>query len=338
MGNNRPPQQMKKTIFLTIAMLFATISFAQQQLATLNHNDSITVYYGINALSQAHTEAVNGDIITLSSGIFNSPTITKAVTIRGAGAWVDSLGNQTALRTDIYIDVTNDSIYHLTLEGIYTFKTVIVRSAYNPRFIKCWFDGTVLCDQWSYIMRNAMFSNCRIKKWYNSNNNGWRAQNTQFVNSVIEESNSYSSPDSFINCVLQQSSDQDDMLNRLFQNCVLYGSKIYCPTENSTTSMNCIFIQTHNGCASLFSGHSGHTLWNMQGWNTVFKVDGFYELNDSIAVTCIGNDGTQVGIYGGILPFNPSVTNPVIRSINVGQRSTPDGKLPVDIEVVSEDE
>ena len=89
MGYNGPQPQMKKTLLLALAMFFATVSFAQQQLATLNHNDSITVYYGASALQQAHNAAVAGDIITLSPGSFTSVTITKPVSIRGAGMFPD---------------------------------------------------------------------------------------------------------------------------------------------------------------------------------------------------------------------------------------------------------
>lgn len=334
---------MKKTILLALATLFATVTFAQQQLATLNHNDSITVYYGISALQQAHAAAIKGDIITLSSGFFDPVTITKAVTIRGAGAWLDTLGSQTTVRSAFTINVPNDSVYHLTLEGMYFVEAVTVQTAYNPQFIKCWFGSYVFCNSGNNIMRNAMFVNCDLNNWYNIRDNGvWLAQGTQFVNSVISNSYSYNSPDVFINCVLQQIPDLS-ILNRMFQNCVLYCDykSSSCPTLNSSTAFNCIFIQMNSSssyCANLFSGHENHILWNKRGMNTVFKSTGYYELTDAVDSTCYGTDGTQVGIYGGTIPFDPRVTNPLIKRINVAQRSTADGKLAVDIEVVSEEE
>lgn len=110
---------MKKSIILAIALVMSVATFAQQ-LATLNHNDSITVYYGMNALQQAHASAVNGDIITLSSGIFNSVNITKAVTIRGAGAWTDTNGN-------------NNTIYTMTLRSMYqiTHHTILLLKVFT---------------------------------------------------------------------------------------------------------------------------------------------------------------------------------------------------------------
>ena len=339
---------MKRFVLLAFLALLASATFAQQQLATLNHNDSITVYYGLDALSQAHAAAVKGDIITLSSGLFNSVNITKAVTIRGAGAWPDTLGNSnTILRNGFIIDVANDSVYHLILEGIYHYETIWYKTAYNPQFIKCSFNEFV-ADAGSSVMRNATFINCIISYWGNYNSAGWRAQGTQFVNSVILRSKYFNSPDYFINCILQQDPGTSEMNSRLFLNCILYYhyGNTSTPSNNSYTSFNCLFIQTGTGSnypANLFSGLAGHTLWNKRGMNTVFKsFNGDnsgslnFELLDTIAATCLGTDGTQIGIYGGQMPFDPRVTNPAIRSINVGLRSTPDGKLAVDIEVVSD--
>jgi len=87
---------------------------------------------------------------------------------------------------------------------------------------------------------------------------------------------------------------------------------------------------------------ASHVLWNKRGMNTVFKTfngstEGEnFELLDSIATNCLGTDGTQIGIYGGAMPFDPHVTSPLIKRINVANRSTADGKLEVDIEVVNE--
>lgn len=339
---------MKKFYLLLVAILIATTSFAQQMLATLNHNDSITVYYGLDAFKQAHAAAVNGDIITLSSGTFNSTTITKAVTIRGAGGWADSLGSQTTIREETTINVPQDSVHNLVLEGIYTFQNVRVQNAYNPQFVKCRFEGAFHVgyndNNNYYNMRQGLFVNCYLNYWTNAYNGhgGWCATGTQFINSVIVESYSYDSPDVFINCVVYQNPEQSYMLCRTFSNCVLSYNYVFssCITNNSTSAINCMFIQTNEStatCGTLFSGHPGHTLWNARGWNTVFKGVN-YELTDSIAANCLGTDGTQIGIYGGTMPFDPRVTNPIIKRISVAQRSTVDGKLPVDIEVVSEEE
>lgn len=348
---------MKKTMIFVLATLFATVTFAQQQLATLNHNDSITVYYGISALQQAHTAAVNGDIITLSSGVFDPVNITKAVTIRGAGAWVDSLGNQTTLRSAFTINVPNDSAYHLTLEGLYVNDLIYFWEVHNPQFIKCQFNdfrSRHELNNTNCIMRNATFINCILNNWKNHDKSGgpgtsWDAENTFFYNSVILNSDQYSykSPDVFYNCILKQDPNVYNITRRLFVNSILFYSRDDNSnlSGNSSTAYNCLFVQTSTSSNSpdLFSSSFNHVLWNSHGMNTVFRnwqsTDlSRYELQDSIAATCLGNDGSQIGIYGGSIPFDPRVTNPIIKRINVAQRSTADGKLAVDIEVVSDEE
>ena len=61
-------------------------------------------------------------------------------------------------------------------------------------------------------------------------------------------------------------------------------------------------------------------------------------LKDKILSNFQGNDGTQVGIYGGFLPYSSRPTYMVLKRCNVANRSTIDGKLSVDIEVVTEGE
>ena len=82
-----------KKLFLSLvaAIVAATATYAQNSLiAVLSHEGEVSTFYGITALREAHDAAENGDVITLSSGTFNSCDITKAVTIRGAGMEVNS--------------------------------------------------------------------------------------------------------------------------------------------------------------------------------------------------------------------------------------------------------
>ena len=55
-----------------------------------------------------------------------------------------------------------------------------------------------------------------------------------------------------------------------------------------------------------------------------------------VAATYLGSDGTQIGIYGGSMPFDPKILNPSIGHITVGGQTNDQGQLPVTIEVVNE--
>jgi hypothetical protein len=77
---------MKKVLLSVVAMVFATMSFAQNTVvASLSHEGVTTMFYGSNALKDAVAAAESGDIISLSAGTFYATDITKAITLRGAG-------------------------------------------------------------------------------------------------------------------------------------------------------------------------------------------------------------------------------------------------------------
>ena len=58
-----------------------------------------------------------------------------------------------------------------------------------------------------------------------------------------------------------------------------------------------------------------------------------FELTDAAKAKYLGDDGTQVGIHGGSVPYTPITMKPKITKCNVASKSTADGKLSVDIEV-----
>lgn len=340
---------MKKSIILALSLVLSVATFAQQ-LATLNHNGTTTAYYGMNALQQAHSAAVNGDIITLSSGIFNSVDITKAVTIRGAGAWVDTNGNSnTVLYGDFTLNIQEDTNNNLVLEGINAMSVITYNEVHNPHFIKCAFGQFKFYSYSNIHMYDASFNNCILVDWRNykgTNSGNWPALGTQFINSVVLSQFENGCPGTFDHCIVNQ--DPSTASSKLFQNCVLYcnWTSSYPPTYGIGSAFNCMYINIGNyGSVYLFKNMANRVQWNRNIISSVFKnFDGTYgstttfELQDSIAANYLGLDGTQIGIYGGLHPFSPKVTSQVIKSINVAQRNNSEGKLEVNIEMVSEDE
>ena len=342
---------MKKNLFhLATVICLATTLSAQQSMATLNHNDSITVFYGSNALIDAHVAAENGDIITLSAGTFLAVAeISKAVTIRGAGMFADSIANTdpTIITGNIVLNIPEDPLNHLTLEGIRFINNIYYTEVYRPHFIKCKIQS--ISETYSIAMQEAVFINCIIHGWCNMiRNSEWVATNTTFLNSVILGTTNYQydgSPELYQNCILKLSYNQ--VQNKQLYNCIVYSEGNYPGVNNNSyNSYNCVGIATRWGedwnYFYTLEGYGNHQNYNMT-WGGVFvSFRGTYaegesfELQDSIATTILGNDGTQVGIYGGLYPFDPRVSNPQIRRINVANRSTADGKLSVDIEVVNE--
>lgn len=112
---------MKNLVFV-IAFLFVTCaSFAQNTfVATLQHGDNVSNYYGMDALKNAYNASETGDIILLSAGVFNSVDIEKGITIRGVGLGQD---NKSCIKNkfDIY---SKDATWKTSLEGIYALNYV----------------------------------------------------------------------------------------------------------------------------------------------------------------------------------------------------------------------
>lgn len=90
----------------------------------------------------------------------------------------------------------------------------------------------------------------------------------------------------------------------------------------------------------LFNGQVNSTNLEVDNYSDVFETfdgivtyDNSYQLKEEIANFFLGNDGTEVGIYGGMMPYNPRPSYMIIKRCNVAGRTTEDNKLSVEIEL-----
>jgi hypothetical protein len=58
-----------------------------------------------------------------------------------------------------------------------------------------------------------------------------------------------------------------------------------------------------------------------------------FELTEEAKTTYLGTDGTEIGLYGGLLPYNTTPSYPLISKMEVEKQTTPEGQLGVTIEV-----
>ncbi|MBO7069630.1 MAG: hypothetical protein J6W52_13305 [Bacteroidaceae bacterium] len=139
---------MKKLFLSLVALTIATMSYAQSNLvATLTHGDELIMFYGAYTLRDAHNAAENGDIINLSSGTFQAVDITKALTIRGAGADGDNI---TYIVNGFSINIPTDITKRLSFEGVRLSNTTTVKGTLtNPTFLKTIIDKISI----SYLFR-----------------------------------------------------------------------------------------------------------------------------------------------------------------------------------------
>lgn len=325
---------MKKGLFLTLlsVVLFSLRVSAQSSLlATLNHEGTISTYYGASALQQAYNAATHGDVITLSSGSFLGTDIKKAITLRGAGMQVDTVSHTepTVITNNFTIDISDTLSHRLTMEGIYSNQTIKVNTLKNAMFLKCRFYEFAYSSSNLSKMVDLNFIHCRIANLFRLATNGSAAFTNCVINNIYQ---SNSSPVSLTNCYTKAGPDQN---NSEFKNCIIVNT--FSGTSTSTYYNN-LYVTASN--SNLNSPNNTNvkipnTDQRIQFLIGDYSDDKDYVLTDAVRALIKGTDGTEVGIHGGSLPYDPTPTNPQITKFNVAAKSTADGKLSVDIEVNS---
>lgn len=331
---------MKTNLILSLLaiVLFGTKVMAQSSLlATLNHEGTVTTFYGSSALQQAHKAAEEGDVVTLSSGTFASENITKAITLRGAGMTLDANTNTepTVLANAFSINIPNESTKRLTIEGIYSNQNITIKNLKNALFLK---------DRMYYInmendaalAKDLTFIHCRITYRYSgySNNNN----SATFQNCIV----SGLSGENYIlhNCIIRGESDNENKTlcyNSEYKNCIITHGLMNNASTTSTYYNNMFIGADANKLkyipnnTNVVVNRDEDKIKNL----LTYSDDNDYKLTEEAKALMKGFDGTEVGIYGGNLPYDPTPTNPQISKFNVAAKTSADGKLSVDIEVKS---
>lgn len=303
------------------AMWMSIIAFSATaqttQLATLQHQDQVSIFYGAESLKQAVAAASDGDVITLSAGQFDAPTFDKELTVRGAGMGI--------------IDAPGYSIPTIIKGGSRAEKALTIE-AVNINDLLVVDDVTIeksnvdrLSQAVSSYAGNVTIIQSRvyISELYKSN---ITAINSRISNSF--RASNYCKSANLLNCILYYGdSYSGDIYNLTLTNCVVMTSN-RIGLAGSVAAYNCILcgnINTQN--ASVNSTNLIRT-----DITTVFKDEGFYELLDEFK-SFVTTDGTEVGIYGGNLGFTQTPNNPKITKFTVAPRTSADGKLSVEIQV-----
>lgn len=307
------------------ALITCAISLSAQtsQVATLSHDGQITTYYSANALKDAYAAAVDGDIITLSSGQFYGCDMDNKsqITLRGAGMMPDA--NPTIITNDIRMG--NTGINDWTIEGI-LFTGDVRHNGINGKFVKCYFAKTLYLSN----TINVTILHCILK-----NVHAYRdgEPSRTFINSYLYQSNDlYNS--TLTNCVVL-SYTTSWIYDSVLKNCIICGREgDNTPSlPQSTTASYTYYVGASEGDVFRNSPSTTNVMMKDLGQDDIFKDLITFELKDEFAETWLGEDGTQIGMHGGFIPFDPTPTNPQITKFNVASKTTADGKLSVDIEV-----
>lgn len=320
---------------LLLVVVGAKNALAQTQVATLQHGEDISVYYGANAFVEAHEAAQTGDIITLSSGTFTPTDITKAITLRGAGCAIDTVTDTqpTIFSNSINLNVT-DTENFLTVEGIKFANYMNFGTLNNPQFNRCnFFSIGVSYSFSSPTMNNAQFVNCIIKTFYFN-----YVTNPIFINCVVwypVSSQSGSTP-LFYNSIMRTPSSAFSAINSIVCGYNLPSSVSSCTNcigiyqyGNMFVNCNATGCITYSSYEEVFESFTG-------GSSLSFEES--FALKDEIATGFLGTDGTQVGIYGGTMPYSTRPFYMAPARYNVSNKSNNEGKLNVGIEIITEGE
>lgn len=338
-GKKNYQTEMKTNFLLSllVLVLFGTRVMAQSSLlATLNHEGTITTFYGATALQKAHAAAENGDVITLSSGTFLSVDITKAVTLRGAGMVLDAATQTepTVLANDFKITIADDVTGRLTIEGVYSNQGISIVKLKNAMFLKDRIK--VITIPSAGYGSDLTFIHCRIAEQYSGNDNS--NNSATFQNCIVSYITGYNYI--FHNSIIRgvgANSGISLCYYSEYKNCIIT-NYLYNDAPGTSTFYNNLFIGTDASrlnsipnSTNVFVNREDGKIKNLRGYSD----DNDFKLTDEAKAIMKGSDGTEVGLYGGSLPYDPTPTNPQISKFNVAAKTTADGKLSVDIEVKS---
>ena len=272
------------------------------------------MYYGTYALRDAMNTAQSGDVINLSCGGFQAVDIKKAVSLRGTGI---EEADPTIIIGDYSIDMEEDDTNRFSMEGIICKGLngiTVHRISANPYFIKSLFHGIFFdCE-----LKNALFVNCKITYGNNSSYTATLREkgSAHFVNCYIGagfRNLSNLSSVSFINCVLGYYYPGTQLNNCQLINCILFSAATenVRTLPNTTIASNCVAVNDNREMSQLFDNMQTNSNCKFSTFADMFKNftgrysdTQTYELTDTAKENFLGTDGTEVGMYGGLLPYD----------------------------------
>ncbi len=331
---------MKTIKFYLILLLLAgsVCMYADGLTATLQHGDEMTAFYGQSALQSAYSAAADGDVITLSPGLFASvSTISKSVRIIGTYGSSNTAANATYLSSAFTISADD-----VTLEGMSFKGTVTLGAITNCTIKRCWITtlkqsathtntlvsqcvlqvDEAIATGVNYGIKNttigyfnamnnasnvANITNCYIVHFYEYSNSTYQRPYAVYKNNILRLHISSSS-----NASVSFSSPSEFYYNLFFQT----------QSYSSGTSYGLVSYSFNAGCVNKGNNSSGKQY-----------VTSFIDKSTGGEFSSIkGEDGTLVGVSGGEgwqeYPGIPRIT-----SMSIDAQTDDKGKLNATINV-----
>lgn len=299
---------MKKIVFIIIALCSTMATWAQNELLTavLHHEGQARCFTGSNAFVLAEAAAVDGDVITLSSGTFLAATITKSISVYGAGFENDPTTSRVPTRFPSIFTVKSadgETLSNVHLEGI-LFQSDFTLDSPAEGFVmeKCYIGNHLRLSAES---TNTILSNCVIR--VNIEAPGNKPANNCLIKNchITGKINAFPNYDvtidhcialdllghyNFTNCILTYC-DRSDIQNPKSPFYYTSGAKI----------TNCVLRHNENLDLNTFTDCYIIPLENnnifVDGQSEYYRPEATFEILQP--ETWIGTDGKEIGIRPG---------------------------------------
>ncbi len=336
---------------LICTLLITKNILAQNPVATLEHNGTTQVFYGSNALVDAYQVSVNGDEILLSTGFFSPPVlIEKGIKIIGAGHFPDSAN--VARRTTISgnINISGNGADSLHLEGLFVNSSINFYDlpTNNVTVLRCGLSGINFNS--SSIANGKNY--CSIIECYvgsvSFSNYG---ENLLIRHCVILDRISDILDKAIIegNILLNESDlfwQYYTLINisgAIIRNNIFLDQHEVGLHNNSTNNSynNNLFVFdtisfANNTCYGNYYNGVQSDLFVNQNGDQIDYTNDYHLKNPGLY---LGTDGTQIGIYGGTVPFKEKglPSNPQVITKSVASETDAGGNLNINFTVKAQE-
>lgn len=339
---------IKKIIFsVSILLFFSEVIIAQRTVA-LHTSSGVSVFSSVNPFVDAYNNALDGDTIYLPGGSFVAPTMfDKQLYLFGVSYHPDSTlaTSQTQITGNLILGENSDNSF---FEGIQFAEAIVVQTDISASYMT--------------------FKRCKLNKGFNFSGSGINFSiNNAFIECIIlldlncQNLTNSTIQNSFIGRRVNNTSSNQFSNNIFFseENNTITGGVIQSGNNNLFNNNiildpNGKFVRTGNGNGNIFNNNLfvGSSLNvganailnnNYSGVNqedifvdqTGFEFNFNHDYNLQQPSTYLGEDGTQVGVFGGIFPFKAGAVpiNPHISFKNISGSTNNNGELPIQINV-----
>ena len=324
-----------KRIVILLGVLFAAIvgkaQVTERASAILQNGDNAQIFYGADALKDAVEAAPNyGASIFLTAGTFNGLIVTKCVNIYGAG-WVTALSATnndnpidnsilpTVISTTLGIDVSGVSRdeHNMHIEGLRFSESFYVDGNINGLDVqKCYITknlGYETASFYTTTQKDIKFKQCYVGGAI------FAPYQTTFLNCYIGGNTRFRHTEHdggwlrFYHCIINNTYNQSP-IHDLFE---CYYSIVFIRNlSNKFFFENCMMDFSDLGLWKTVN-------WYGMNYSTVFEDanninysdERTFILNTPTSYTC--PDGTEVGINGGLYPWDKTPQTNVINHLKI---------------------